>query len=81
MRHGRFAALRSWPAFLGGLMLTAVAAGAGDPRITVDVDPRVELMSIIFRLAGNAEYNQPDRPRPTPTRSRLISAGSETTPW
>jgi hypothetical protein len=28
------------------------------PRITVTVDPRVELMSIIFRLAGNPEYNQ-----------------------
>ena len=26
--------------------------------ITVSVDPRVELMSIIFRLAGNQEYNQ-----------------------
>jgi uncharacterized protein Usg len=29
------------------------------PRpITVCVDPRVELMSVIFRLAGNPEYNQ-----------------------
>jgi hypothetical protein len=27
-------------------------------RISVSVDPRVELMSIIFRLAGNREYNQ-----------------------
>ena len=26
--------------------------------VTVMVDPRVELMSIIFRLAGNPEYNQ-----------------------
>ncbi len=25
---------------------------------TVSVDPRVELMSIVFRLAGNGEYNQ-----------------------
>jgi len=28
------------------------------PAVTVTVDPRVELMSIIFRLAGNPEYNQ-----------------------
>ncbi len=30
---------------------------AGDVTIDVSVDPRVELMSIIFRLAGNKEYN------------------------
>jgi hypothetical protein len=28
------------------------------PAVDVVVDPRVELMSIIFRLAGNPEYNQ-----------------------
>jgi hypothetical protein len=28
------------------------------PAVRVVVDPRVELMSIIFRLAGNPEYNQ-----------------------
>ena len=28
------------------------------PRITVTVDPRVELLSVIFRLAGNPEYSQ-----------------------
>lgn len=28
------------------------------PRITVSVDPRVELVSIIFRLAGNKEYGR-----------------------
>ncbi len=28
------------------------------PPLTVSVDPRVELMSILFRLAGNPEYNQ-----------------------
>ena len=28
------------------------------PRITVSVDPRIELLSIIFRLAGNPEYSQ-----------------------
>ena len=26
--------------------------------VTVSVDPRVELISIIFRLAGNPEYNR-----------------------
>ncbi|MHC4168963.1 MAG: DUF4932 domain-containing protein [Planctomycetota bacterium] len=31
---------------------------AGGVDIDVSVDPRVELMSIIFRLAGNPEYNQ-----------------------
>ena len=29
------------------------------PEIKIMVDPRVELMSIIFRLAGNGEYNHP----------------------
>lgn len=33
-------------------------ARAAEPNIHVAVDPRVELMSIIFRLAGNPEYNQ-----------------------
>lgn len=33
---------------------TAVAAH----RLQVEVDPRVELMSVIFRLAGNEEYNR-----------------------
>jgi hypothetical protein len=28
------------------------------PSIQVQVDPRVELVSLIFRLAGNPEYNQ-----------------------
>jgi len=36
------------------------AAGAGRARadLPVRVDPRIELMSIIFRLAGNREYRQ-----------------------
>lgn len=33
-------------------------AGARAPAVKVTVDPRVELMSIIFRLAGNLEYNK-----------------------
>jgi hypothetical protein len=28
------------------------------PRLQITVDPRVELISLIFRLAGNREYNQ-----------------------
>jgi hypothetical protein len=38
------------------LLLLAVPAAAQAPRIAVD--PRVELFSVIFRLAGNTEYNQ-----------------------
>lgn len=38
------------------LLLVALPAAAQLPRAAVD--PRVELMSIIFRLAGNGEYNQ-----------------------
>jgi len=29
------------------------------PRIAVSVDPRLELLSIVFRFAGNHEFNQP----------------------
>jgi hypothetical protein len=32
--------------------------------ITVRVDPRVELLSIVFRLAGNPEYNRPNSASP-----------------
>ena len=34
------------------------AAESPGPYVTVSVDPRVELMSIIFRLAGNPEYSR-----------------------
>jgi hypothetical protein len=34
------------------------AAGGPVPALRVTVDPRVELLSLIFRLAGNREYNQ-----------------------
>jgi hypothetical protein len=43
------------PAVLFGQMLV-VAARAQELR--AEVDPRVELMSILFRLAGNPEYHQ-----------------------
>ncbi len=37
----------------------AVSAPAARPALRARVDPRIELMSIIFRLAGNPEYNMP----------------------
>lgn len=35
------------------------SASAPRPALRARVDPRIELMSIIFRLAGNPEYNMP----------------------
>ena len=35
-----------------------IAQEAAPRRVQVSVDPRVELVSIIFRLAGNSEYNR-----------------------
>ena len=44
------------------LCFHGAARAAGTPvstaAVTVAVDPRVELMSVIFRLAGNREYNR-----------------------
>ncbi len=55
----------AWALVLLGLVLPAAARGAeaepaepGWLAIRVAVDPRVELMSLIFRLAGNPEYNR-----------------------
>jgi hypothetical protein len=50
-------------AFLALCMLVALSQvpheAAGQPvSVTIRVDPRVELVSIMFRLAGNREYNQ-----------------------
>jgi hypothetical protein len=42
----------------------AVTAAAHAGRMEVVVDPRVELMSLIFRLAGNPEYNMPNSASP-----------------
>jgi len=42
-------------------LITAAEAGENQPStraVTVSVDPRVELISIIFRLAGNQEYHK-----------------------
>ncbi len=53
---------KPWPlAAICSLLLAvpALAANAPEkPAFKVNVDPRVELFSIIFRLAGNGEYNQ-----------------------
>ncbi len=41
------------------LVLTLPVSQESDPRpLEARVDPRIELMSLIFRLAGNPEYNQ-----------------------
>jgi hypothetical protein len=40
------------------LFAVACASLAGAQPARVGVDPRVELMSVLFRLAGNNEYNQ-----------------------
>jgi len=46
------------PPFLVLVLLLCSAAASSAVDIPVRVDPRVELMSIIFRLAGSPEYNQ-----------------------
>src|SRR5262245_16521587 len=54
-------ALRSIWVIVAAITVSAahLPSGAGDQgEYRVGVDPRVELMSIIFRLAGNSEYNQ-----------------------
>ena len=58
MRQGRVvpAVLLSVVCFFGFEALAGQTAPA--PQVSVTVDPRVELMSIIFRLAGNPEYSQ-----------------------
>ena len=42
----------------GTLRGPGTKARASAPRLRVAVDPRVELVSLLFRLAGNPEYNQ-----------------------
>jgi hypothetical protein len=50
--------------FISCLMVSGLSTGEesnqkkANRSISVNVDPRVELMSIIFRLAGNPEYNR-----------------------
>jgi hypothetical protein len=40
------------------LLFASFSAQGAQNKLEVRVDPRVELMSLIFRLAGNPEYNQ-----------------------
>ena len=40
-----------------GLIFVFVRPTLGEPSLAPRVDPRVELLSIVFRLAGNSEYN------------------------
>ncbi|HXW56445.1 MAG TPA: DUF4932 domain-containing protein [Candidatus Cybelea sp.] len=51
------------------LILTALLAsaprGASDLALVARVDPRIELLSVVFRLAGNSEYNMDQLPRYT----------------
>lgn len=49
-------------ALLGALLCAVPRAGAPQAPVT-SVDHRVELMTIVFRLAGNSEYNQCRLPR------------------
>ena len=46
------------------LALAAPPLATQSAQIEAAVDPRVELMSIIFRLAGNPEYNMPNSQSP-----------------
>jgi hypothetical protein len=50
LRHPRFVCLLA-------LIFTFVRPTLGEPTLAPHVDPRVELLSIVFRLAGNSEYN------------------------
>src|SRR6516162_5780989 len=36
----------------------ATSTGTNPPALRVAVDPRIELVSLLFRMAGNPEYNQ-----------------------
>jgi hypothetical protein len=42
----------------GSVASTPAQAQAAAPALRINVDPRVELLSLIFRLAGNPEYSQ-----------------------
>jgi hypothetical protein len=57
------------------LLGSAVPVHSAEPaEIEVRVDPRVELLSVVFRLAGNPEYNQAEVP-PYATAADLHFAG------
>lgn len=50
----------AWALVLAALVIFPAAAPAGDAasQLVITVDPRVELTSIVFRLAGNPEYRK-----------------------
>ena len=50
LRHPRFVCLLA-------LIFIFVRPTLGEATLSPEVDPRVELLSIVFRLAGNPEYN------------------------
>jgi hypothetical protein len=45
-------------------LVSLLSFQATQPALTASVDPRVELLSIVFRLAGNPEYNMPNSASP-----------------
>lgn len=54
---------RAWIWLVGGIGLGVPALTAGAQGPDIRIDPRVELLSLVFRLAGNPEYNQCRFPR------------------
>lgn len=53
---------------LAVLILVVIPANlpeASSLKLVARVDPRIELLSIVFRLAGNSEYNMDQLPRYT----------------
>jgi len=73
LRTGNSGRLRYAQVAVLGLMFTAQTVMASErapaPHQTLHsrVDPRVELLSLIFRLAGNPEYNLPNSKSPYST--------------
>lgn len=63
LRPNRAQTVLAFLAMLAGTTpLLAAEKPRAKPEVQVVVDPRVELMSVIFRLAGNPEYNRPRVP-------------------
>ena len=58
------------------------APAAGQGAIEVRVDPRVELLSLVFRLAGNPEYNMDNSASPYADEidDTLVRTGYRTVP-
>jgi hypothetical protein len=57
--------------------LVAAQAASPTPAITPHVDERVELLSIVFRLAGNSEYNMNQLPAYTTDIDRYFAPYKE----